>query len=430
MTQPPSVNEQLQQFADTQQANRWGRYVLLLFVIALLLWASLVPIDSGVPAQGVIGIEQQRQAVQHWQGGIVKKLLVKEGDQVQQGQLLLALDDTQIRADLQRAEQAYGQYQARLQRLLAEREQRVSLTKTNHVEDDLNTQAALLTARQQTIALEKQVLSEQITSKKLDIQRQQAITNSRQQQVALLAKEIDAHLALIKQGYNGQERLLELQREQLEKQDEQQQAQLMSVQLQADIRELKQQILLKQAQYQQDIEQEMTQVQERLTELAQQKASLADRLKHTQIIAPATGMVLSQTIHTQGGVVSAGQVLMDIVPPQQGFVVDAKVAPHLIEKIQLNQTAHIRLVALNSLNPVVDATVIYISPDQITPTNNSPAYFAVRLAINPQSLKSLKYQKISAGMPAEVLLKTGERTFIRYLAEPLVKTLFFALKES
>ncbi|HRH92407.1 MAG TPA: HlyD family type I secretion periplasmic adaptor subunit [Agitococcus sp.] len=430
MTQPPSVNEQLQQFADTQQANRWGRYVLLLFVIALLLWASLVPIDSGVPAQGVIGIEQQRQAVQHWQGGIVKKLLVKEGDQVQQGQLLLALDDTQIRADLQRAEQAYGQYQARLQRLLAEREQRVSLTKTNHVEDNLNTQAALLTARQQTIALEKQVLSEQITSKKLDIQRQQAITNSRQQQVALLAKEIDAHLALIKQGYNGQERLLELQREQLEKQDEQQQAQLMSVQLQADIRELKQQILLKQAQYQQDIEQEMTQVQERLTELAQQKASLADRLKHTQIIAPATGMVLSQTIHTQGGVVSAGQVLMDIVPPQQGFVVDAKVAPHLIEKIQLNQTAHIRLVALNSLNPVVDATVIYISPDQITPTNNSPAYFAVRLAINPQSLKSLKYQKISAGMPAEVLLKTGERTFIRYLAEPLVKTLFFALKES
>jgi HlyD family type I secretion membrane fusion protein len=264
----------------------------------------------------------------------------------------------------------------------------------------------------------------------LDIQRQQAITNSRQQQVALLAKEIDAHLALIKQGYNGQERLLELQREQLEKQDEQQQAQLMSVQLQADIRELKQQILLKQAQYQQDIEQEMTQVQERLTELAQQKASLADRLKHTQIIAPATGMVLSQTIHTQGGVVNAGQVLMDIVPPQQGFVVDAKVAPHLIEKIQLNQLAHIRLVALNSLNPVVDATVIYISPDQITPTNNNPAYFAVRLAIHPQSLKTLKYEKISAGMPVDVLLKTGERTFIRYLAEPLVKTLFFALKES
>ena len=430
MTQPPSVNEQLQQFADTQQANRWGRYVLLLFVIALLLWASLVPIDSGVPAQGVIGIEQQRQAVQHWQGGIVKKLLVKEGDQVQQGQLLLALDDTQIRADLQRAEQAYGQYQARLQRLLAEREQRVSLTKTNHVEDDLNTQAALLTARQQTITLEKQVLTEQITSKKLDIQRQQAITNSRQQQVALLAKEIDAHLALIKQGYNGQERLLELQREQLEKQDEQQQAQLMMVQLQADIRELQQQILLRQAKYQQDIEQEMTQVQERLTELEQQKASLADRLKHTQIISPATGMVVSQMIHTQGGVINAGQVLMDIVPPQQGFVVDAKVAPHLIEKIQLNQLAHIRLVALNSLNPVVEAKVIYISPDQITPTNNSPAYFAVRLVINPQSLKSLKYQKISAGMPAEVLLKTGERTFIHYLAEPLLKTLFFALKEA
>lgn len=425
MIQPPSVNQQLQEFADTQQANRWGRYILLTFMIALLLWASLVPIDSGVPAQGVIGIEQQRQAVQHWQGGIVKQLLVKEGDEVHQGQLLLSLDDTQIRADLQRAEQAYAQYQARLQRLLAEREQRTQI----QGEDRLNTQSALLTARQQSSTLEKQVLTEHIASKKVDIQRQQAIKDSRQQQIALLTKEIDAHLALIKQGFNGQERLLELQRDQLEKQDEQQQAQLMMVQLQADIRELQQQILLKQAQYQQDIEQEMTQVQERLTELEQQKASLADRLKHTQIIAPATGMVVSQMIHTQGGVINAGQVLMDIVPPQQTLMVDAKVAPHLIEKVQLQQIAHIRLVALDSLNPVVEGKVVYISPDQITPTNNSPAYFAVRLAINPQSLHKLNYQKIGAGMPVEVLFKTGERTFLRYLAEPLVKTLFFALRE-
>ena len=426
MIQPPSVNQQLQDFANIQQANRWGRYILFGFIIMLLLWASLVPIDSGVPAQGVIGIEQQRQAVQHWQGGIVKQLLVKEGDEVQQGQLLLRLDDTQIRADLQRVEQAYTQYQARLQRLLAEREQRSQI----QTQDSLNTQAALLTARQQSVALEKQVLTEQIASKKIDIQRQQAIKDSRQQQVALLSKEIDAHLALIKQGYNGQERLMELQREQLEKQDEQQQAQLMMVQLQADIRELQQQILLKQAQYQQDVEQEMTQVQEHLTELEQQKVSLADRLKHSQVIAPATGMVVSQTIHTQGGIVTAGQVLMDIVPPQKTWMVDAKVAPHLIEKVQINQVAHIRLVALNSLNPVAEAKVVYISPDQITPNNNTPAYFAVRLAIDPRSLQKLNYQKMGAGMPVEVLFKTGERTFLRYLAEPLVKTMFFALKES
>jgi protease secretion system membrane fusion protein len=426
MIQPPSINEQLQQFANPQQASRFGKYILGAFMLVLLLWAAFVPMDSGVPAQGIIGIKQQRQSVQHWQGGIVKQLLVKEGDNVQQGQLLLCLDDTQLKADLQRAEAAYEQYQARLQRLLAEREQHSSI----HIKDSLNTQAALLNARQQTIALEKHVLSEQMASKQIDIQRQQAIKQSRQQQVALLNKEIEAHLVLIKQGFNGQERLLALQREQLEKQDEQQQAQLMMLQLQAEVRELQQKILLKHAQYQQDIEQEMTQVQERLIELEQQKASLADQLKHTQIISPATGMIVSQTVYTQGGVINAGQVIMDIVPPQQQWVVDAKVAPHLIEKVQLHQTAHIRLVALNSLNPVVEATVIYISPDQITPTNNNPPYFAVRLAIQPQSLKSVQYQKISAGMPADVLLKTGEKTFLRYLAEPLVRTLFFALKET
>ena len=227
----------------------------------------------------------------------------------------------------------------------------------------------------------------------------------------------------------GQERLLSLQREQLERQVEQNEAQLAMSQQQADIAELKQQMLLKTSQYQQEIEREMTEVEQQLVVLTQQKQSLQDRLQHTQITAPASGVVVAQTIHTQGGVISAGQVLMDIVPTQNNIIVDAKVAPHLIEKIQLNQTAHIRLTALDSLNPVVEATVISISADQLTPNNNTPPYFAVRLQINSQSLQKVKYQKISAGMPVDVLFKTGERSFFRYLAEPLLKTFFFALRE-
>ena len=434
-----NTQQRLQQLAHDNKPARWGRYSLLTLLAIFILWGSFMPIDSGVPAQGVIGIQSQRQSVQHPQGGVVKHLFVHEGMYVAQGQQLLALDNTQINADLQRAEQEYIQYSARLVRLLAERQHQAqadfrtqtALQEYNNpiIISAIQTQSALLQARVQGAELEQKVLQQRIAAKKIDSQRQQTIATQRQQQIDLLKQEIQAQQALIKQGFMGQERLLSLQREQLERQVEQNEAQLAMSQQQADIAELTQQILLKKSQYQQEIEREMTEVEQQLVVLTQQKQSLQDRLQHTQITAPASGVVVAQTIHTEGGVISAGQVLMDIVPTQNNIIVDAKVAPHLIEKIQLNQTAHIRLTALDSLNPVVEATVISISADQLTPNNNTPPYFAVRLQINTQSLQKVKYQKISAGMPVDVLFKTGERTFFRYLAEPLLKTFFFALRE-
>ena len=439
MSESLNTEQRLQELAHDNKPARWGRYSLLTLLAVFILWGSFMPIDSGVPAQGVIGIQSQRQSVQHPQGGVVKHLFVHEGMYVAQGQQLLALDNTQINADLQRAEQEYIQYAARLVRLLAERQHQAqadfrtqtALQEYNNpiIISAIQTQSALLKARVQGAELEQKVLQQRIAAKKIDSQRQQTIATQRQQQIDLLKQEIQAQQALIKQGFMGQERLLSLQREQLERQVEQNEAQLAMSQQQADIAELKQQMLLKTSQYQQEIEREMTEVEQQLVVLTQQKQSLQDRLQHTQITAPASGVVVAQTIHTQGGVISAGQVLMDIVPTQNNIIVDAKVAPHLIEKIQLNQTAHIRLTALDSLNPVVEATVISISADQLTPNNNTPPYFAVRLQINSQSLQKVKYQKISAGMPVDVLFKTGERSFFRYLAEPLLKTFFFALRE-
>lgn len=439
MNNLPNTQQRLEQLAQDNKPARWGRYSLLILLVVFILWGSLMPIDSGVPAQGVIGIQSQRQSVQHPQGGVVKHLFVREGMAVAQGQQLLSLDNTQINADLQRAEQEYIQYSARLVRLLAERQHQAQADfRTQTVLQEYNnpiiisaiqTQSALLQARVEGADLEQQLLQQRIAAKKMDTQRQQTIITQRQQQIDLLKQEIQAQQALTKQGFIGQERLLSLQREQLERQVEQNEAQLAINQQQADIAELKQQMLLKKSQYQQEIEREMTEVEQQLVVLAQQKTSLQDRLQHSMIVAPASGMIVAQTIHTQGGVINAGQVLMDIVPSQTEIVIDAKVSPHLIEKVQLNQKAHVRLTALDSLNPVVEATVVTISADQINPNNNTPPYFAVRLQINPQSLQTLKYQKISTGMPVDVLFKTGERSFFRYLAEPLLKTFFFALRE-
>ncbi|MBK9186391.1 MAG: biotin/lipoyl-binding protein [Moraxellaceae bacterium] len=276
-----NTQQRLQELAHDNKPARWGRYSLLTLLAVFILWGSFMPIDSGVPAQGVIGIQSQRQSVQHPQGGVVKHLFVHEGMYVAQGQQLLALDNTQINADLQRAEQEYIQYAARLVRLLAERQHQAqadfrtqtALQEYNNpiIISAIQTQSALLKARVQGAELEQKVLQQRIAAKKIDSQRQQTIATQRQQQIDLLKQEIEAQQALIKQGFMGQERLLSLQREQLERQVEQNEAQLAMSQQQADIAELKQQMLLKTSQYQQEIEREMTEVEQQLVVLTQQK---------------------------------------------------------------------------------------------------------------------------------------------------------------
>ncbi|MCB1674637.1 MAG: HlyD family type I secretion periplasmic adaptor subunit, partial [Pseudomonadales bacterium] len=350
---PLNTQQRLEQLAQDASPARWGRYTLLILLVIFILWGLFVPIDSGVPAQGVIGIQSQRQSVQHPQGGVVQHLFVHEGMYVAQGQQLLRLDSTQIKAELQRAEQETIQYTARLARLLAERQQQsqtdfasVELLKDKHdetVKQAIQTQSALLYAKVKSIELEQQLLQQRIAAKKTQLQQQLTMVKARQAQIELLTQEINANQSLIAQGYTGQERALGLQREQLERQVEQQEAQLAISQHQADIAELSQQIMLTKTQYQQEVEREKSEVEQQLVVLNQQKIALQDRLKQSVIVAPASGVIVAQSIHTEGGVINAGQVLMDIVPSQTEIVVDAKVAPHLIEKVQLNQQAHIRL---------------------------------------------------------------------------------------
>ncbi len=438
-SQRQSTEQQLEHIADYAQPAKWGRYGLGFFFVLFLLWAFTMPIDSGVPAQGVIGIESKRQSVQHQQGGVIKRLQVTEGSRVAKGQVLIELDNTQIVADLARATHELTQFSAKNARLLAERQHLTSIDFTiqpilanlqdQTVQAAIHTQSAFFNARANALHLESQVVSERIKSKKLEIKRQQSLVLGRQQQAKLLTTEIASHRALLTQQYVSQERLFELERELSDVEIGQTQGQLAISQAQADIAELESQNLLQSAQFQRDVENEMADVQQQIVILEQQRLSLTDQLEHTQIKAPAAGIVVGQIVHTQGGVISAGQVLMDIVPDENAIVVDAKVAPHLIEHVQRGQLAHVRILALDTLNPVVEGVVATISADQLSNPNTGEAYFTVRLYINKQSLATLKYKRISAGMPVEVLFNTGERTFFRYLAEPLLKTFFFALRE-
>lgn len=438
-SQPQSTDQQLEAIANYSHQAKWGRYGLGVFLLMFILWASTMPLDSGVPAQGVIGIQSQRQSVQHQYGGVIKRLLVTEGSRVTKGQLLIELENTQIEAELVRATQQLTQYSAKYARLLAERQHlpNVDFSAQPMLKNDqeatvsatINTQKAFFQARAASLNLQAQVVAERIKSKRLEIKRQQSLVIGRQQQAKLLSTEIASHQALLTQQYVSQERLFELERQLSDVAIGQQQAQLAISQAQAEIAELENQNLLQTAQFQRDVENEMADVQQQMVVLEQQRQSLSDQLAHTRIQAPAAGVVVGQVIHTLGGVALEGQVLMDIVPDESLIVVDAKVAPHLIEKIQLNQNAHIRLLALDSLNPVVEGVVTRISADQLINTNTGEAYFSVRVAINRQSLQKLQYKKLSTGMPVEVLFKTGERTFFRYLAEPLLRTFFFALRE-
>jgi len=174
-SQPKSTDQQLDDIANYTQPAKWGRYGLGFFFLLFLLWAGTMPIDSGVPAQGIIGIESKRQSVQHQHGGVVKRLLVTEGRRVAKGQVLLELDDTQIVADLARATHELTQFSAKNARLLAERQQLTSIDfrtqpilanmQDQTVQAAIHTQSAFFNARANALRLESQVVAERIKSK-------------------------------------------------------------------------------------------------------------------------------------------------------------------------------------------------------------------------------------------------------------------------
>ncbi|MEF3194048.1 MAG: HlyD family type I secretion periplasmic adaptor subunit, partial [Halothiobacillaceae bacterium] len=181
--------------------------------------------------------------------------------------------------------------------------------------------------------------------------------------------------------------------------------------------------------FRKDVESQLTNVQKESATLAERLSALEDELSRVEIRSPADGIIVGLKVHTIGGVIRAGEPILDLVPENDTLIIEARIQPHLIEKVAPGLVALVRFVALDSMNPVVEGKVMDVSADILSDQQTGLPYYSAHVMIPPSELMRLKYDRINPGMPVDVVIKTGERSLLEYLLKPLMNHIFMAFRE-
>lgn len=417
-----------------------GFAIILFGFGSFLLWAVTAPLGKGVVSQGVVTVETNRKAVQHLYGGIVEELHVRETSPVTKDQILIRLSDSRARAEYAAVRSEYLTTLANHARLIAERQRDPHITFPNELiqeENDptvrelLHTQRELSSRRQNTLKQEQQIIQENINVLDAYAQNLETVLESRNKQLQLINSEIDDLRTLAGQGYYPRNSLLNLERT-LEEINGRRAEDIGSIaRARGQISELKLRATKIEQEYQKEVETHLTDIQRRMASLKEQYDAAKDVLERTIIRSPDDGIVLALAVHTIGGIITPGQKIMEIVPKDAELVIEAQIAPQDIDKVHRDQKADLRFSAFDAKNtPVLEGEVISISPDRLIDEATRMPYYQAKITVSPAELEKLGGgHQLLPGMPAEVVIKTGERTMFEYLIDPFLKRLFVSFKE-
>lgn len=394
---------------------RAGVIALLIFFVGFGGWAAFAPLDAAVVAPGVIVVSGNRQTVQHRDGGIVSSIAVEEGDRVEQGQVLIELGSPELVAQEQALLSQVVDLQMQRARLAAEQSGSRTLEPpaewtTLTPEDRIVADAAFERHRREARSGAWSAYDARISGYRGEI-----VAINRQE--SLLNEELAGMRTLAEEQLVPMTRLRALERSLAE--------------LQGRRSELTSLI----ASTQQERYEETRRVDAQLAELTPQLAGARERLELTRLRAPADGVVVGLQVHTVGGVVRAGERLMDIVPEGQDLIVEARVAPESADDLQVGQRTEVRVNAFGGRTlPIVFGEVRQVSADRFTDDRTGQAYFVTQVAVPPEELRRLTTaagdeHRLRAGLSAQVVIPTRKRTALQYLVEPLNQTLWRSLRE-
>ncbi len=416
LTRPPVRESELESTEDSGRREvRAGVIALVVFFIGFGGWAAFAPLDAAVVAPGVIVVSGNRQTVQHRDGGIVSAINIKEGDRVEEGQVLIELGSPELVAQEQALLSQVVDLQMQRARLTAEQSgartlQRPAEWEALTPEDRAVADAAFERHRQEARAGSWSAFDARIAGYRGEIA-------SLNRQEALLNEELSGMRELANEQLVPMTRVRSLERGLAE--------------LQGRRAELTSLI----ASTQQDRYQDLRQVDARLAELSPQLAGARERLELTRLRAPTNGVVVGLQVHTVGGVVRAGERLMDIVPEGQDLIVEAQVPPESADNLQPGMRTEVRITAFGGRNlPLVYGEVRQVSADRFTDERSGQAYFSTQVVVPREELQRLTdaagaEHQLRAGLSAQVVIPTRKRTALQYLVEPLNQTLWRSLRE-
>jgi HlyD family secretion protein len=422
------------------------RNLLVAFFVVLLLggtavtWSAYAPLEGAVVAPGIVVVESNLRKVQHPTGGVVGALYVREGQLVEAGEVMVRLDDTTTRANLGIVLNEQTALKARLARLQAERDgdaepvfpddllERVGSEPA--VAQVLDGERTLFKARAGSKSGQKQQLGKRITQLGDEItglnEQMEALTK----QLVVARDELSVLSGLYEQGLTQKPRITALQREILGKDGSVGELKARVAQSLGKIAETELQILQLDRELANEVAKEIREVETKLAELGERKTAAEDQLKRIEIRAPISGMVHQLNVHTVGGVITASEPIMLVVPAIDTLVVEARINPADIDQLQLGQETRIRFSAFNQrTTPEVTGVVFRIAGDLIKEQQTGLAFYSAGIRVDPGELDKLKHLKLLPGMPAEAYIRTGERTLGNYLLKPLLDQMQRALRE-
>ena len=425
--------------SGTGRPGRIGLWALAIGFGGFLVWAALAPLDEGVPATGMVAIDTKRKAVQHLSGGIVQEVLVREGDEVKEGQLLIRLDSAVARANHEAVRQRYLGLRATQGRLLAERSGQakiefhpdlVAAGSDPLIRQQMQNQEQLFMTRRSLLRSDLQSIEESIQGQEGLLLAYKGMLDNRASQLVLINEELGHLRSLVKEGYAPRNRQLEMERMVADTSTAIADLRGNTERARRSIGEMRQRAMSRQQEYRKEVETQLAEVSSEVLSDNEKLRAVTDDLARTEIKAPADGQVVGLAVQTVGGVVQAGQKLMDIVPKDAPLLLEAHVAPHLIDRVQTDLPVDVRFSSFaHSPQLVVDGKVVSISGDLLTEPQTNVTYYLARVEVTPEGLKRLGKRQLQPGMPVEVIFKTGERSMLTYLLHPLTKRLAASMTE-
>ena len=418
---------------------RTGNFVVIFGFMSFFLWAMFVPLSEGVIAFGSLVVDGNKKAVQHLEGGIVKALYMKEGDLVEAGQVLIELDDTQSRAQFEMLSTRYYTSLAMYGRLMAERLNADMITFSSellakmsepNIELTTSIQVNLFNARRAQLLGQIDILNQKIDQLKKQHNGMKSQSKAINETITYTKDELNRLVRLEKKNLVDLPRVLAQRIALSQAEGQQGQVTAEMAGLQVAISEARLQILQIENTNQQEIETSVVETQERLLETREQLAAVKDIMVRTKILAPQSGKVIGLNVFTVGGVVPAGNPLMEIVPSNTEMVIEARLKPIDVDNVIAGMPARIRLSALKQrTTPELAGVVLDVSGDIVKDPATEETYYSARISIPVSEIERVGNQIVVPGMPVEILIKAGERTAMEYLTDPIFDILRRAMKE-